>query len=140
MGVGRGLVSQLAYSRMLDQATKVYQSTVKWGVYSIQNSRTRPLRLLLSTSLSLEEFFVVVREFLARLDINSDSLQVFLYMHETSNSCIVKHLDCIRSTKDEAMLRLKNTLRMLVPPLAITMGSVPYIPHEMVRHYCNSLH
>ena len=91
----RGIVMMLAYNRMLPQAKKVYQEAVKWGVYSLQ-ALSRPLTLRLSSSMVLEEIYVIVVEFLDKLK-SEESLNVFVKMEETSTpNTGIKHLNCVR--------------------------------------------
>merc|ERR1719153_667287 len=130
----RGIVMMLAYNRMLPQAKMVYQEAVKWGIYSLQ-ALSRPLTLRLSSSMVLEEIFVIVVEFLDKLKAG-ESLNIFVKMEETSTpNTGIKHLNCVRSSKEEAMSRVGKVLAMLEPPLALTMASVPYVSDDLVRRY-----
>jgi len=135
--VTRGIVMMLAYSRMLPQATAVYKSAVKWGVYSTQ-ATARPLTLRLTSCLALEEIFVIVMEFLSRMEAEhlKESLNIFVKLEETSTpNCAIKHLNCVRSSKPEAMARVEKVLKMLEPPLALSQASVPFITEQLVRRY-----
>ena len=94
----RGIVMMLAYNRMLPQAKKVYQEAVKWGVYSSQ-ALSRPLTLRLTSSMLLEEIYVIVVEFLEKLESKhvQESLNIFVKMEETSTpNTGIKHLNCVR--------------------------------------------
>ena len=96
--VNRGIVMMLAYGRMLPQAITVYKSAIRWGVYSTQ-TLTRPLTLRLASSLAMEEIYVIVVEFLNRVEeeMQKESLNIFVKMEETSTSnTTIKHLNCVR--------------------------------------------
>ena len=89
--VTRGLVMMLAYSRMLPQATLVYRSGIKWGVYSTQ-ALTRPLTIRLASCLVIEEIFVILVESSLK-----ESLNIFVKMEETSTpNCSIKQLNYVR--------------------------------------------
>ena len=78
--------------------TAVYKSAVKWGVYSTQ-ATARPLTLRLTSCLALEEIFVIVMEFLSRMEAEhlKESLNIFVKLEETSTpNCAIKHLNCVR--------------------------------------------
>eukprot|EP00092_Neocalanus_flemingeri_P037010 GFUD01040293.1.p1 GENE.GFUD01040293.1~~GFUD01040293.1.p1 ORF type:complete len:1163 (+),score=378.45 GFUD01040293.1:55-3489(+) len=135
--VTRGIVMMLSYRHMMPQATVVYKSAVKWGVYSTQ-ATSRPFTLRLTSSMVVEEIFVIVIEFLSRVDAEhlKESLNVFVKMEETSTTnCAIKHLNCVRSSKMEAMARVEKVLKQLEPPLGLRQASVPYIPDELVRRF-----
>jgi len=130
----RGIVMMLAYSRMIPQAKKVYQEAVKWGVYSVQ-ATSRPLTLRLRSSMVLEEVYIIVVEFLDKLKAG-DSLNLFVKMEETSTpNTGIKHLNCVRSSREEAMSRVEKVFAMLEPPLVLTKASVPYVSDDSVRKY-----
>ena len=95
----RGIVYMLAYTRMLPQARKVYQEAVKWGVYSVQ-AVSRPLTLRLLSCMTLEEIFVIMTEFLDRVEAEAahlqESLNIFVKMEVTSSPKTgIKHLNCV---------------------------------------------
>ena len=95
----RGIVYMLAYARMLPQARKVYQEAVKWGVYSVQ-AVSRPLTLRLLSCMTLEEIFVILTEFLDRVEAEAahlqESLNIFVKMEVTSSPKTgIKHLNCV---------------------------------------------
>ena len=94
----RGIVIMLAYSRLIPQALKVYQTAVMWGIYSAQ-ANSRPFTLRLMSSLALEEVYIIVVEFLSRIEREAatESMNIFLKMEATSTpNTGIKQLNCIR--------------------------------------------
>ena len=76
----RGLVCSLARLRLTQQATRVYRSAVQWDSYSRQ-ANTRPLNIRLTSDLTMEEIFVIVTDFLARLNTTAnmnEKLNIFI--------------------------------------------------------------
>ena len=63
----------------------MYLAAVKWGVYSVQ-ATSRPLTLRLASNMALEEIYVIVMEFLAKVEAeqHKESMNIFVKMEATS--------------------------------------------------------
>lgn len=139
--VARGLVYNLTHCRMLEQATLVYRSAVRWGTYSRQNVASRPLKLLLSSCFTMEEMCVIVLAYLRRLELNTDgSLTIFVHMNEAGSSATretsgMRHLACVPTKKEDGLGRLVKVLGELEPPLTLAKGNVPSLPDRLVRRF-----
>ena len=105
VAVMRGLVSLLASVRnnMSREARQVYTSGVKWGAYTLQQPN-RPFTLKLKSTLTLEEFSVIVTDFFAKIKRSKraveDSMSVFIKIEEVSvPNCGVRLLNSVRYTR-----------------------------------------
>ena len=105
VAVMRGLVSLLASARnnMSREARQVYTSGVKWGAYTLQQPN-RPFTLKLKSTLTLEEFSVIVTDFFAKIRRSNraleDSMSVFIKIEEVSvPNCGVRLLNSVRYTR-----------------------------------------
>jgi len=140
VAVVRGLVTLLASARnnMIKEATNVYIYGVKLGLYSIQHMR-RPFTLKLTSIFSMEEFYIIVREFLNRLKKmknKDDSLNIYVKIEEKSvPNCGVTLLNRIGCAMKSALPRFE---KILEAPLKLTKSSVPHIEDEFVREYLAS--
>jgi len=140
VAVIRGLVTLLASARnnLIKEATNVYIYGVKLGLYSIQHSR-RPLTLKLTSIFSMEEFYIIVREFLTRVNKmknKEDSLNIYVKIEEKSvPNCGVTLLNRIGCGMKNALPRFE---KILESPLQLTKASVPHIEDEFVRQYLAS--
>jgi hypothetical protein len=138
--VARGLVFSLAYTRLPEAATAVYHAAVRWGTYTRQAATSRPLKLLLSSCLTMEEMFIICQAFLTRLDPSAPTLVVFVHMHEAGTADTkavraVKPLACVPSKKEEGLGRLERALGELEPPLTLARGGLPSLPDRLVRRF-----
>ena len=145
--VSRGLVYSLTHSRLLPEATTVYRAAVRWGTYSRQTTTSRPLKLLLTSSLTTEEMCVIILAFLARLKASTGgNLTIFVHMHEeTSGSGTraaggVRPLACVPTRKEEGLARLQRVVEELEPSLGLTSRgqALPCVQDRLVRRFLAS--
>ncbi len=138
--MARGRVVTPARPRLPQPATAVYHAAVRWGTYTRQTANSRPLKLLLSSCLTMEEMFIICQAFLTRLDPSAPTLVVFVHMHEASTGDTkavraVKPLACVPSRKEEGLVRLERALGELEPPVALARGGLPSLPDRLVRRF-----
>ena len=84
---------------MITEATTVYVSGVRWGVYSMQQCN-RPLAIKLTSQMSMEEYYIIWQHYMTRvkkLKQTEGSLNIYVKIEEKSvPNCGVNLLNRIR--------------------------------------------